>query len=693
MKKSHSPIALTICIAIFVISIFYILVTLATDGHPALLEPDQSIYLQYAKNIAQGQPYVFSPGDAPSTGSTTHLYPYILALFYKLGATGDAFLNASFLFNAFCYCGVGLLLWSIAKKMAPALALPAALLTLISGHTVSATLHQTDMGFYSLLALAVFSSLLNRRFWSTLILTVICALSRPEGAIFSVAFFSTGVCSFLKNRVQPNPETCSKTLHYFAYALAGLMAFATTLWINYQLTGHVQFMSVMNKGYSTLYTTSGALLHTLSDLVSMLKGIILGLPDVEHNYRQFYFLPLIGGALSLTGLLLYTRKSETVRYAELWLLFCVGAIFTTIAGSEYQGTSYDRYLAWLLPLWFLYALIGIQELAQRISAPYFRPILLTLLFGYQLVTLVFFLSTSYSSAIELELRRQFAKTVQKEIPTNHRMGSMIGSCFSFHLPEHKEYNLSGITSPDFFAARHDRQPLRIIEKLKHNPELRYEYWLVHKGFQAQNPWAEPFIGNLKLADSDAALTGINIRELYHTDWNALDGGELPTLIIPPADSRLIDQLDVGYQLHEKEHSYKTITRLKNLKLPLCSLAEELNGAKYAEVGRIIIGEESFSLLNLTPNQPATVVMRTARKATGKSICGTRVSTLENFELNHTLHLRLFVDDQELPDPVFKLRDEGFSEVSFEIPARYITTPSPRLRLIGDHISLAYWFYQ
>ncbi len=52
----------------------------AISGEPALLPLDDAyIHLQYARQLAAGQPYVYNPGLPPTSGATSFLYPYLLA--------------------------------------------------------------------------------------------------------------------------------------------------------------------------------------------------------------------------------------------------------------------------------------------------------------------------------------------------------------------------------------------------------------------------------------------------------------------------------------------------------------------------------------------------------------------------------------------------------------------------------------
>lgn len=48
----------------------------ATYSHQRpISEPDALVYLQYARNMAEGHPFEYVQGDAPTTGCTSYLYP------------------------------------------------------------------------------------------------------------------------------------------------------------------------------------------------------------------------------------------------------------------------------------------------------------------------------------------------------------------------------------------------------------------------------------------------------------------------------------------------------------------------------------------------------------------------------------------------------------------------------------------
>src|SRR5262245_44301264 len=49
-----------------------------TGGEICFPLDDTFIYLQYARAIAEGHPFVYTAGNAPTTGATSLLYPFLL---------------------------------------------------------------------------------------------------------------------------------------------------------------------------------------------------------------------------------------------------------------------------------------------------------------------------------------------------------------------------------------------------------------------------------------------------------------------------------------------------------------------------------------------------------------------------------------------------------------------------------------
>ncbi len=64
----------------------YTLTSLA-NGHGEFVMPLDDVYIhfQYARQMAAGQPYIYNPGLPATSGATSFLYPYVLAVGYLIG--------------------------------------------------------------------------------------------------------------------------------------------------------------------------------------------------------------------------------------------------------------------------------------------------------------------------------------------------------------------------------------------------------------------------------------------------------------------------------------------------------------------------------------------------------------------------------------------------------------------------------
>jgi hypothetical protein len=79
------------CVAAGLTFLLYASASLAA-GRGQFMMPLDDVYIhfQYARQLAEGQPYVYNPGQPPTSGATSFLYPYVLALGYRFGFQGLA---------------------------------------------------------------------------------------------------------------------------------------------------------------------------------------------------------------------------------------------------------------------------------------------------------------------------------------------------------------------------------------------------------------------------------------------------------------------------------------------------------------------------------------------------------------------------------------------------------------------------
>jgi hypothetical protein len=110
------PIAVVLAIALFITWAFAA-TTLVHAGRMGLPLDDSYIYLTYAKQFGRAQPFSYYPGGGYSAGSTSVLWPMLLAPFWTLGARGHALVWVSFGMCSALYTLVALGLYRFVRSV------------------------------------------------------------------------------------------------------------------------------------------------------------------------------------------------------------------------------------------------------------------------------------------------------------------------------------------------------------------------------------------------------------------------------------------------------------------------------------------------------------------------------------------------------------------------------------------------
>jgi hypothetical protein len=666
-----------------VVAVYYVIaVQYGRDGHPAPAQTDALVYLQYARAIAEGHPYAYSAGALPTTGSTSHLFPALLAIPAWLGARGDALLTVAFLFNAACFLGWLQLFWLAARRLAPALAVPAALLVLANGQLLLAASGLTDMALFTLLAWGTLTALLYGRSRTAALLLVAAVLARPEGMLLTLGLLLTG--AVLASRRNPEGR------RLLVLSACGLAALALVFGLNLALTGFAQFQSVAQKGYFTNYPLLGALGCTARDFTTLVRELLFNAGTLP---RQAFFLPVVGGVLAVVGVAAALRPSPQAPAVRWWLgstLIALGLI----AASEWQGLGTDRYLLWILPTWYLLALLGAGEIAAAWRSVRLLPMLVVLLAGYELAAWPFFASRYAAECARGAAFLQFARTADELLPPGAAVGTISGPAIAFGLGAHPVQHLFGITSAPF-ARQRDR--LCAVEMLKHRPELRFPYLALTTPEQ-HGCAAAGILGDLVFADADAPPDG-EVYALCTARWEAFPAAALqpldPAVTNVLAGLACVDRLDVGYVPDETRCRYRTGTRLPGQFCKPCVATRAIGGLRVTEVGQPVLGWDEFRVRAPGRGRPLRIVLRTQLDATCTVIRATEKYAGEGLHLNTPVRITPIVNGTPLPPVALPVSADPatFTECVLDIPAAAVTSDPLEIALAGDHVALAYWFYQ
>lgn len=645
------------------------------SGHATPPQGDSLIFYQYARAMAEGRPYRFNEDAPPSTGSTSHLYPVMLALPYALGAKGEALGTAGFLLNAIGYLALVLLIWLAARRMLASAAPLAAALVALSGQTVMTFFGQTDMGLFTVLAVGAFCAALYRRYLLLAALLILCTLTRPEGALLSLLMVGA---SFM-----PTSAGRRGSVGFTFAGAMGLFASALIAFFNHRMTGSLLPISTAGRGLLATETPAGALMGATSAIGEMFKEVFFGLTD---GHRRFYLLPVFGGWLGVMGLLSRRwRRDETTR-VETWWMAALLATVLVISLSGREGVQFDRYLAWILPVWFIYVAIGLRQAAGMF--PWRRAYLFMAfaLLLYQGLGLVYFGSVFAQRSATIASNVSFVRSAGERLPEGSRVGMVNYSGLAYFLPDHPVSNVYGVVSPEFV---NDVSPRTNIEVLRHEPATRFDAWLLLSGHET-GKWYSAFAGR-QLAAETPLFGRANALVLHEADWSTLNLSTLPL----SSSARqfvynlgLVDQVNIGYLPDEERAQYRQFTRLSGTKLLPVSETLALERRVITEVGRVVMGSETMRV-KAEPGREMRVVLRTSRAAGAPLPSG-----LEALEFASPISLTLQVDGKDAGSPTINLNSaDEFTEANFRIPADLIQSDSIELTVGGDHLSYAYWFYQ
>ncbi len=668
---------------LLVVLIYYaIAVQRGADGHPAASQLDAFSYLQYARAFAEGHPYVFSPGDTPSTGSTSHLYPVLLAVPYLLGARGGALLHAAFVLNAICYLIWLQLFWRVARRVAPRQAVLAAGLVLLNGHLLLCMAGLTDMALFTVLAWGCFAALLYARFRLAALLLVLCVCARPEGVLLAVGLAAWGGYRAWRHDAQAR--------RLLTIAACGLAASAAVFALNFALTGAAQFQSVAQKGYVKNFSLLGALGCAANDFGLLVREALFHMGAAP---RGAMFLPVVGGLLAVAGVVAGMRPTRGVPVVGWWL-GCSLATVGLIATSAWQGLGYDRYLLWLAPTWYLLAARGAGWLAEACHTPRIYPVLGVLLIGYELISWPYFAAMQAAQCTQVQSVGTIARAMDALLPPQAPVGVLSGPNAAYELGRRPIRHVAGITSPVFSR---QRDMVCAVEMLKHQPTSRFTHLVItpaEQGWFAQ----AGLLGEPLLTNPDAPPNA-QAFELYTARWEAF-----PVAALRPMDTNvclaiagltLVDQLDVGYVPDEQRSRYRVGSRLSDQICHLCVASRRIGDQRITDVGQPVIGWDEFRVQGLRPGQPLRIVMRTTLDATCAIMRVTENRIGEGVHLRAPLQIRPLVNNHTLPLVSLPVNDDPdrFTETYFDIPGEEVTSDALSIALAGDHIAMFYWFFQ
>jgi hypothetical protein len=685
-------------VALGVAGLFLVSMLASTEGHAVPQVVDLYLVCQYARAFAEGHPFHYYVGDPASSGATSLLYTALLALGQAAGARGEGLVAVAIGMGLLLYLGAVALAYRAALRVREGdtrTALLAAALVALGGPAVWGFLYGSDVALFMLLTLWLLVGLLdgvaegNPRAW--VVPASLLSLARPEGLVVGIALAAFWCLGPRRGK--------GWALVPLATALAVLLLYRVS-------TGHVVGSSVAEKSLLLSYSLRDTVGLVSDYLMGVLRGVLLGLYPPEtplgfaKGWAPFYLPPLalvfvLSAAASAQG-----EKAAALRA----FLLTLGSVVVVTSPNIYMGVHFNRYLMFALPSLLVLVACGLGDLAERVSTePGRRGAAFKLGAGVFLACGL--LSTLRFAAVYGELsgevyRRDVAAAswisramADGRLPPGFLAADVATSVE--YLTGHRNLNLHGVTSPQFFGNRPSEREAGVFEALGRLPEgSRPSILITSHAAQDSYPSLRALVDGPALFTTTSG-TADDI-EIYRMTLDALGkSGSLYTRAAREAVEGLerVDSLNVCDSVDERAHAYHFRSQLGDLALN-GSVRRDTYRAEgdpvVMDAGRAILGEETFRVRTPRPGHDLLLVQRTAPSASATIF---RISGPTTLDIGFQEEgLQVFVDGRPW-QTIHAHPTPGWDEQVLRIPGTLVRGSETELRLAGRYSAFYYWFYQ
>jgi hypothetical protein len=685
---------LLIALGALVAAAFIAAMLAATGGHfvPQVLD----LYLigQYAQAMAEGHPFQYHAGDAPTTGATSLLHTALLALAHRLGARGEGLVAFAVLSGAVFYVLTVLLAARIGARLAGSReGVAAGLFVALCGPVAWGFLYGSDIA----LAMLLWTWLLDRMLdgWQRpggtlrwVLPASLLALARPEGLVAALVLAGAHILG--PGRALPRRGGVRPWLP-LAASLAVLLLYRA-------LTGSWIGSSVADKSLLANYGLRESVSLVAEYVTDVVRGLLLGFypspaaVGFARGWAPFYFPPL---ALLLALLALALPRPPHAAALRAWGAATL-AVAAAVVPSTFLGYHFNRYLMWAFPALLALAAVGLGLLARRLAPAEpdrDRPVFVA--FAALFVALGA-LSVARFAALYGEMAGEInrrdvaaARWIKAHLPPGVPIANL-ASGVEF-LTGHRAVNLHGVTTAAFFGNRTAEREANTVEALARLPAAeRPQYLLTSVSRQESSPVMR------ELVEEPPLFRGASLGDellVYRLRYAPLDSGRQPLTAeaaAAVAGRTLVDRLNVCDARDERAHAYAHRSRLGDLELNgVARVAGYAAGPRVADAGRAIVGGESFTL-RTQPGREAVLVLRTAASV---DVVVLRASGVASVPLEFPQAAVDFsVGGRRLGRASFAARP-GWDEMVLRIPAEMITGATSRFDLTGRYAAFQYWIYQ
>ncbi|MEL6404572.1 MAG: hypothetical protein AAFR81_09435, partial [Chloroflexota bacterium] len=361
-----------ISIAVMQFAIFGLTGYIAGEGNWLMPLDDVYIHFQYARQFAEGHPYQYNLSDPPTSGATSLLYPYLLAVGYVLGFQG-LWLGAWAMILGSLALVVSL--WAVyhlcvAMNAPTELSLATSVLFGVTGSLAWHFMSGMETGIVIALTLWTLVAVIEKRLRLFVIIGTVLTLMRPEGGVLAALAVGT---LFLRlwSEYGGREKEAGRRWQLLLLALPVLAIGAQPL-LNLLITGTT--VATGNQAKSILATVpydpiviAGRIWDNFSRMwVELATGY-------DAREGRGWYLPLGVGVIGLLAipLLLFKRDYRLVGLMLLgWFVAVIGAV-STLDNAFWHFKRYQMPLhALLYPMAMWVLIFAIRRIPKAKYAAY-----------------------------------------------------------------------------------------------------------------------------------------------------------------------------------------------------------------------------------------------------------------------------------------------------------------------------------
>jgi len=664
--------------------VLYVSVSLSVSRDPLLMPLDDTyIHFQYARQWAAGEPLRYFPGDPPSSGGTSLLYPILLAAGYRLGFSDWALSYWALGIGALSFAGAAWLIYllGIESPLTPGAgghgyALALALAFALSGPFAWAALSGMETALFVFAVLLTIYLALKGQLVASAAAGVLAVLVRPEGLVVAAL-----AMAMLATQQSWRVGRRARLKRAVLLALPFLAALLQPL-VNWAATGTPASSGMQAKSH--LANSSVPMAERLSLTLTFWWRMVRELFSGYSADWGVFASPLLA-PVALAAMVGGTWLAWRRRRANGAALLLVGTLVLTAAVATLD-TAFWQFKRYQLPIMaFFYPAAawmarGVDDaLARRTGSSLWRWALPALILLPALLTTVTF-ARYYGENVTVVRDQQvpMARWVRDRLPLAagervavHDVGLM------GYFSEHPLYDVVGLTLPGPAPAWR-QGPGAIYETMAHSL-YRPTAFAIYPDVQGLRYLLDAGVFGALLAEFPVSLPDHNVaaaadyQGVYLADWSTTRGTELVTqtsTLRALEGFEQVDAVDVANLTSEAAHNYRWwqaeqpvgfVTEVYTHYYHVCGLADS-SLCRATDGGRVLTGGEEFTL-RTRPGEDLLLVTRVHGR--------------------DSVPLAVYVNGELLARRVQPAVPGRWLEIVTLVPGEKVTGAHTRVRIVAD----------